>query len=99
MRITIYALAALFTALPFSLQAQQPPGDRPPSLADAFMNSLDTDKNGKVDKAEFLKPYEAQFRSMDRNGDGVIDRSEIEAVEQQVRRRMEQSHRQQGGGR
>ncbi len=93
-----FLLAALLL-LPLGVRAQAPAGDRAPSLADSFMSSLDANKDGKVDRAEFLKPYEAQFRSMDRNGDGAIDRAEIEAVEQQVRRRMEQLRRQQGGGR
>jgi len=94
MKTLIASTLTLFLA--FAAQAQ-PPGGPPPSLADSFMNSLDTDKDGRVDKAEFLKPYEARFQSMDANGDGAIDRAEIEAVEKQVRKRMEQMRQQQGG--
>ncbi len=60
------------------------------------MNSLDTNHDGKVDKAEFLKPYEKQFESMDANHDGAIDRAEIEELEKQVKARMEQMRRQRG---
>ena len=82
--------------LPLAAAAQPPAGGPPPSLSDAFMNSLDADHDGKVDKAEFLKPYEKQFESMDANHDGVIDRSEIEELEKQVKARMEQMRRQRG---
>ncbi len=85
--------------LPAAALAQQPPAGPPLSMADAFMHSLDANHDGKVDKAEFLKPYEAQFQRMDSNGDGVIDRAEVEALEKRVRERMEQMRRQRGGQR
>jgi Ca2+-binding EF-hand superfamily protein len=94
MKTTVATTFALL--LPLAAAAQPPAGNPSPSLADSFMNSLDANKDGKVDKAEFLKPYEAQFQSMDTNGDGAIDRGEIEAVEKKVRERMQQMRQQQG---
>ncbi len=88
----ITVLGALL--LPLAAVAQPPAGGPPPSLADSFMNSLDANKDGKVDKNEFLKPYEKQFQMMDANHDGAVDRSEIEAVERQMKARMEQMRRQ-----
>jgi len=48
------------------------------------------DKDGKVTKTEFLKPYAGQFAHMDKNQDGSIDRTEIDAFSAQMRERMQQ---------
>jgi len=90
------ATLAFTLCLPFAALAQTPAGGPPPSLADSFMSSLDVNQDGKVDKTEFLRPYETRFEQMDTNGDGTIDHAEIEAVEKQVRERMEQMRRQRG---
>ncbi|RTZ72383.1 MAG: hypothetical protein DSZ00_04880 [Gammaproteobacteria bacterium] len=60
------------------------------------MNTLDTNKDGKVDKAEYLKPFEAQFDAMDQNRDGAVDEAEFEAFANKMRERMEQMRKQQG---
>lgn len=82
----LLALIAMST----SLMAQQPPQEARPSMSDAFMQQLDTDKDGKVTKAEFLKPYEAQFAHIDKNQDGSIDKAEIDAFSTQMQKHMQQ---------
>jgi Ca2+-binding EF-hand superfamily protein len=91
----IASLFVVITALAATLawaQGQQPPQDP----AQAFIRNFDTDKDGKVSKAEFLKPAEAQFDKMDRNGDGFIAADEARAAAEEQRRRMEQMRQQQG---
>ncbi len=90
-KTTILAVCTLM--LPLTLQAQQPPR----SMTDAFMEHLDKNKDGKVDRIEFLTPYENQFKMMDKNGDGGVDRAEIEAIEKMARQRMEAMRQQKGG--
>ncbi|WP_456372473.1 hypothetical protein [Thiolapillus sp.] len=87
-------LAGLSLLLPFLATAQAQPGAQPRSMADAFM-MLDSDKDGKVSKTEFLAPYEKRFAQMDSNHDGAVDRGEIEALEKAMRARMEQMRKQQ----
>ncbi len=48
------------------LLAQQASQGAPTSMSDAFMQQLDMDKDGKVTKTEFLKPYAGQFAHMDK---------------------------------
>ncbi len=89
-------LLIVFSLLLSPLALAQPPqGAQPRSMADAFMMQLDTNKDGKVSKAEFIAPHEKRFAQMDKNGDGSVSRAEIEAVEKAMRERMEQMRRQQ----
>ena len=44
-----------------------------------FMNN-DTDKDGKVSKAEFNKKHEEMFSTMDKNADGFISTDEAEEM-------------------
>lgn len=52
------------------------------------LGSIDTDQDGRVSFEEFkagaMKRVERQFQWMDANGDRYIDRSELEAVIQQL---------------
>jgi len=89
--ITLLALAALSSPL----LAQPAPEGAPLSMSDAFMQQLDADKDGKVTKAEFLKPEEAQFAHIDKNQDDSIDKTEIEAFEAEMRKHMQQLKQQQ----
>ncbi len=82
-------------ALSSPLLAQQAPQDAPPAMPDVFMQQLDMDKDGKVTKAEFLKPEEAKFAHIDKNQDGSIDRAEIDAFDAEMRQYFEQSRQQQ----
>lgn len=92
---TLLAVTPLLL-LPALSSAQQPPGDAPRSMADAFMQQLDANKDGRVSESEFLEPHKRQFKNMDSNRDGGIDQAEIKAFEQQMRQRMEQRRQQQG---
>lgn len=40
------------------------------------MSSVDTDKDGKISKAEFMKHHEAMFDKKDTNKDGFLDDTE-----------------------
>jgi Ca2+-binding EF-hand superfamily protein len=59
-----------------------------------FMQNLDTNKDGKVSKEEYLKPGEEQFRQIDKNGDGAITRDEADAYHKEMQQRMEQMRQQ-----
>ena len=89
-RKTVTVLAALFaTAAMAQGQApQQDPGQ-------AFVQNFDANKDGKVSKEEFLQPAQAQFKHMDRNGDGFISLDEARAAAEERRRQMEQMRQQQ----
>lgn len=39
--------------------------------------TMDTNKDGKVSKEEFIKAHEAMFDSMDTNKDGSLDKAEM----------------------
>jgi Ca2+-binding EF-hand superfamily protein len=90
-KITLLTLIALSSPL----LAQQAPEGAPPSISDAFMQQLDTDKDGKVTKAEFLQPQEAQFAHIDKNQDGSIDKTEIDAFAAEMQQHMQQLKQQQ----
>ena len=90
-KITLLTLIAMSSPL----LAQQAPQGAPPSMSDAFMQQLDADKDGKVTKAEFLKPYDAQFAHIDKNQDGSIDKAEIDAFSEAMRQHMQQIKQQQ----
>ena len=89
----------VFALLPAIAVALPPEGSTPVSMSDAFMQQLDSNKDGAVSKAEFLAPQEKQFADMDSNKDGVVDRAEIEAIERSVREQMQKMHKQPAGSR
>ena len=73
--------------------AQQAPTQQMPDLNKMFFEQFDTDKDGRVSKAEFLQPTEAQFDHMDRNKDGVLDPAEVKAFNEEMTQRMEEMQR------
>lgn len=77
-----FALVALFAATGSAL-AQPPapaPADAPPmSPADAFMQQLDKDGDGKVSQAEALAPQSERFKAVDADGDGFLTAAEAGA--------------------
>jgi Ca2+-binding EF-hand superfamily protein len=77
--------------------AQQP---QMPNLEAMFFQQFDTDKDGTVSRAEFLRPMEEQFAHMDRDGNGTLDKAEVQAFNDEVRKRMQemQQRMQQQGG-
>jgi hypothetical protein len=48
---------------------------------------LDTDKDGKVSKAEFAKHHEDMFNRMDKNGDGMLDDTEMQHAKGEMHKR------------
>lgn len=70
-----------------------------PDLEELFFKQFDTNQDGSVSKAEFLKPTEAQFDHMDRNADGTLDAAEVKAFNDEMQQRMrEMQQRMQQGG-
>ena len=74
----------------------QPATTGQPSPAEVYLKRLDTNQDGKVDRAEYLKPFEAQFDAMDTNKDGQVNLDEFEAFARQMRERMLQRMQQHG---
>lgn len=56
-----------------------------PTPAQSFMRSLDGNKNGTVSQKEFLKPSIDEFKQIDTNGDGAIDKKEAEVYVERMR--------------
>ena len=66
-----------------------------------FFQQFDANQDGKVSKAEFLQPTEAQFEHMDRDKNGALDAAEVKAFNEEMEQRMQEMRRlmqqQQGG--
>jgi len=68
-------LLCLATVLTFAYSAfSQPP--RPPRSGTAWIERVDADKNGSVERAEYRAATDEFFKRLDRNTDGVIDETE-----------------------
>lgn len=67
---------------------------QPPDLNQMFFKQFDRDGNGRVDRAEFLQPTEAQFDHMDKNKDGTLEPGEVQAFNDEMEQRMQQMRRQ-----
>lgn len=91
-------ILSLVLLLPAVAVAQAPAGG-PASMSDAFMLQLDSNKDRKVSKAEFIAPHEKQFADMDSNKDGVIDKIEVETIEKQWREQLNKMRKQPMGSR
>jgi Ca2+-binding EF-hand superfamily protein len=83
-------LIALVFLSPLAL-AQQ---GQMPDLEKMFFQQFDTNQDGMVSKQEFLKPTEAQFDHMDKDGNGALDRNEVKAFNKEMERRMQEMQRQ-----
>lgn len=55
------------------------PGGHGPRGPEHFMEKVDTDKDGKVSKAEWTAKGDAMFNESDTNKDGFISREEAKA--------------------
>lgn len=96
MKKLIIALAIIATPA----LAQQPQMPQMPDLQELFFKQFDSNQDGQVSKAEFLKPTEAQFDHMDANKNGALDRAEVKAFNDEMQKRvqeMQQQMQQQGG--
>jgi hypothetical protein len=80
-------LAALGATAPSSLQAQSPaqiPAEKVAegqSAALKLLKLMDTDKSGKVSRAEFMAFMTAEFDRLDLDHDGELDVRELEQLE------------------
>jgi Ca2+-binding EF-hand superfamily protein len=82
---------ALICPTAFAQQGQMP---QMPDLGEMFFKQFDSNQDGRVDKDEFLKPTEAQFDHMDKDGNGALDRAEVKAFNDEMQQRMEEMQRQ-----
>ena len=90
MKKTLIALAMISAPA----LAQQPQMPQMPDLEKLFFEQFDTDKDGKVSKAEFLNPTEVQFAHMDRDKNGALDQAEVKAFNDEMKQRMQEMQRQ-----
>ena len=51
------------------------------SLTAQLLQLMDTDKNGKVSKEEFMRFMEAEFELADKNKDGELDPKELQYMQ------------------
>lgn len=93
MKKTLLTLAFACSSA-FAQQGAMPQMPQMPDLGAMFFQQFDSDNDKRVTKAEFIKPTEAQFDLMDKNGDGALDEAEIAAFNQEMQQRMEEMHQQ-----
>jgi Ca2+-binding EF-hand superfamily protein len=55
----------------------RPPQASPADQAEHFLGENDSDKDGKISKAEAPERMQAQFEAIDKNHDGYLDREEL----------------------
>ena len=60
------------------------PSTASPNGFEAWFVKVDTNHDGKIERAEFRADAEAFFKRLDTNGDGVIDGFEIAAYERAI---------------
>lgn len=63
-----FALTLLLATLPAMVHAQEPPASR-----EAYLARFDSDGDGRVSEAEYVRYMSQGFMRMDVNGDGIID--------------------------
>lgn len=90
MKTTLFALV-LISSPALAQQGQVP---MKPDLDAIFFQQFDSDKDGQVSKAEFLRPTEAQFDHMDKDKNGLLDAAEVKAFNEEMNQRMQQMQRQ-----
>ncbi len=80
-------LAVLTAATPMAVQAQSPAQVPSEKVAEGqaaalkLLKLMDTDKSGKVSRAEFMAFMAAEFDRLDLNHDGELDVAELEQLQ------------------
>jgi hypothetical protein len=64
-----------------------------PDPGETFVNNLDKNGDGKVDKTEFQQPTVDAFQRMDTDGDGFATKEEAAAYFEQMRQQMQEQMR------
>lgn len=92
--VVAVVLSSLVAAAAAQDSPTTPPGNQkqlqagfPPTVA--LLQLMDTDKNGKVSKQEFLHFMEAEFDFADRNHDGELDPKELQHLLRHLRHPIE----------
>jgi Ca2+-binding EF-hand superfamily protein len=68
----------------FGVQGAAPNKAQVEAFVDKLLAQLDTNKDGKISKAEAKGPLAANFEQVDQNKDGFLDRNELRAVAARV---------------
>lgn len=85
---TIFFGLIIFVVCVFvSAQAQSPPrgargqgaDPRMEEAIDFMFQDMDTNRDGKISKTEWLAAYERQLKVLDRDGDGFVTKAEVRA--------------------
>ncbi len=97
--VATVVLLSVSLATPYSIAADQPDAvgnpDQSKKLAIGLaptirlLQLMDTDKNGKVSKEEFMHFMEAEFSFADKNHDGELDPKELQHLLQGLRHPIE----------
>ena len=90
----VILLISLINADALSAQDSKKEGngrdDGPPSIENLF-KKMDTDKDGKLSKAEVKGPLKEDFDKVDANEDGYLSKEEIEKAPKPKRRKQRKS--------
>jgi Ca2+-binding EF-hand superfamily protein len=97
-QLALIALCAGLAAHTASAQSEAPPpGEQAGAAAKAFIEKLDTDKNGGISLEEATAPQKEQFTSNDKDGDGFITAEEAStAFAEQVPAEMLEAMKERG---
>ena len=94
------AILALQAIPALAQDAPPPPGNgKPPHEGKGpgrFFEKLDTDKDGKISKAESAAAEERRFKEMDADGDGFITKEEAKAHHDAMRAKWKEKHDEKG---
>lgn len=86
--MTVLAVAMLASVPAFAEGG--PKGDHKGPRHDRMMEKIDTDKDGKLSKAEFVAAQEARFTEMDADKDGFVTKEEGKAAHEAMRKKWKE---------
>ena len=80
--LSLIAVTALLPVAGALAQSASPPAQEPQQQGGATFESLDTDGDGRISKTEAAanEGVNAQFSRYDQNGDGYIERAEVNSA-------------------
>ena len=87
--ISIFALAALATT---PALANSGHNDMAPGWTNHFVDKADTNKDGFIDKDEFMAFQEKKFTEMDKDNDGQLTKAEVMAHKKEEMSAMKSRH-------